>query len=937
MARLPTKNDLSGPAPLRSGRIIARRDTTGVGQGVAALGDSLTDAAVGVYQKRRRENTIQDGTTADGVATRDLNDLEQLFGTDTEYDTIGTRFDQGVKEIANRASQYISNNDARSAWRTEFLRQSENARNRVIDRRDNNMREARLVNYKSGLEGYQQVIADPNADEQLREEAKRNAEDSIVAALNMGDLSPSEADKWRDAIITGGQFVYGQRLINEDPYAITGDLPPTVAERAGNLTTFYKSKGLPDVAVAGLLGNFIVESAGLDPTAVGDGGTAFGLAQWRGDRHEKLKKYAASRGSPWQDTQVQAEFSLIELEQDYPKYYRKLMAAETVEDAVQAVLGFERPKGYTDSDPTQSKHYGRRVKAAYQSMGENIPPDWYSNQSPANQLRLQNAAETRRNELDAATRGQIDIAVQNAPTAVLNTGRYDGYVPDASDFMRAYGPEEGSQRYNAFSSSLETSEQAYAMRTMPADKIAQLVSGAEPASSGENAALETQRYKTLVAAANATLSSRESDPAQYVTRTFPNVRSAWEQVSDPASYQRAISASVTAQQQLGIKNVAPLPKEQAQKAVAGFTDKESPEADRIAAVSSILMATQDPQQRRAIFDQMVGAGLPAISEGAFEAMSRGDEGAGRRLLQAAMVNPADLPGKISQTQSDIDEAIQSELMDDGEVGDIYYGLSDGTAANFERASRDSKLISNAVHLRLRQGESLSDAVSSVGRDLYGDVQAVETSRGVNARILVEKGTDTEAVLGGLRNMKPLVTGIIKDSLNIPEDAPVADGSRAIMEATSANYAERVVNEGYFRNAEGGYVFIDPFVGAALSDADGNPIVFTDTDVAESYGELEAKKEISRQELLEQRVQEYLKTPAERGIGMQPPAVMQNVIDAIDEESAPTLNGLPDGAVREREERAFREGRKAFDETQGTPAQKKKAQADTIERIMQGMD
>lgn len=65
-------------------------------------------------------------------------------------------------------------------------------------------------------------------------------------------------------------------------------------------------------------------------------------------------------------------------------------------------------------------------------------------------------------------------------------------------------------------------------------------------------------------------------------------------------------------------------------------DQTQPEANRLAAVSNVLMTTSDPRQRRALFEQLIDAGLPDITEGAVEAFSRGDSGAAQRLFQAAI-------------------------------------------------------------------------------------------------------------------------------------------------------------------------------------------------------------------------------------------------------------------------------------------------------------
>lgn len=52
---------------------------------------------------------------------------------------------------------------------------------------------------------------------------------------------------------------------------------------AATIAAYLKGKGLTDAQVAGILGNWKVES-NFSPTATGDGGLAYGLAQWHPDR-----------------------------------------------------------------------------------------------------------------------------------------------------------------------------------------------------------------------------------------------------------------------------------------------------------------------------------------------------------------------------------------------------------------------------------------------------------------------------------------------------------------------------------------------------------------------------------------------------------------------------------------------------------------------------
>lgn len=218
-----------------------------------------------------------------------------------------------------------------------------------------------------------------------------------------------------------------------------------------------------------------------------------------------------------------------------------------------------------------------------------------------------------------------------------------------------------------------------------------------------------------------------------------------------------------------------------------------------------------------------------------------------------MVDPSSLPGSLPNgvTPARISEEIQSQLMDVGSVGDLYYGLSDGTAENFVRAQRDQQLMENAVKLRLRNGESLNDAVSGVAKDIYGEVKVVNGNWGVNARLLLPTDANAGQVLRGLEATLPAVRNALVESLTPAENVPIGEAS-AVIDAATENYINNVMAEGYFRNSEDGYVFIDPFVGEAVSDADGQPIIFTEGQITEAIQTIEEDEEGFMERMEQQR-------------------------------------------------------------------------------------
>lgn len=357
-----------------------------------------------------------------------------------------------------------------------------------------------------------------------------------------------------------------------------------------------------------------------------------------------------------------------------------------------------------------------------------------------------------------------------------------------------------------------------------------------------DAQLRTYGYASDFVEAKAKLLA--DDPVAYVQNADPTVRAAWNEVSaeNPASFEKAVSATVAAQERLGVVSPKILPKSVAQAAVSQFNNAKLEDNDRIAGVTNLMFATEDRAQRRAIFDQMVGAGLDGFTEGAFNALDRGDPEAARRLFQAAMLDPDKQPGTLSVKPSEIDDEIQANIMADGKIGDIYYGLSGGTAQNYLLAERDAKLMKRSVQMRLRAGQDVNAAVAGVARDLYGDVVPIQRNGSVNAEILLPRDRDPADVMAGLNEMKSRVRSALEAAVSTPAGIKVSDGGRAIHDAVTKNHIASILDEGVFRSAGDSFVFIDSYSGLAVPGKDGKPLLFSLEDVTSSgRAALDARK------------------------------------------------------------------------------------------------
>lgn len=137
-----------------------------------------------------------------------------------------------------------------------------------------------------------------------------------------------------------------------------------------------RKRGWSDVGAAGLVANAWHESSG-KPGAVGDSGASSGLFQWHGPRQQALKKYAQTRGKPWDDAGVQIDFLEDELGSSFKGLKDRMNAAPTPEAAaVMFTREFERPAN-VDARASERAKTARTVfsmvPGAAASQGQSAP------------------------------------------------------------------------------------------------------------------------------------------------------------------------------------------------------------------------------------------------------------------------------------------------------------------------------------------------------------------------------------------------------------------------------------------------------------------------------------------------------------------------------------------------------------------------------------
>src|SRR5690606_18025939 len=189
-------------------------------------------------------------------------------------------------------------------------------------------------------------------------------------------------------------------------FKINMSSPQALAGKPGVVGGVLSSKGWSPIAVAGILGHLKAES-NFNTSIKGDGGMAFGLAQWHPPRQAQLKAFAARTGGDWRSLETQAAFVDFELRNGDPQSReagRRLAAARTIEEAVDAFMFYERPAGFQANNPKGGHNYAGRLKNANEFWKA-------SNKVETVGVPLRNAlTEAAYNKLDAEMRQRITFA-----------------------------------------------------------------------------------------------------------------------------------------------------------------------------------------------------------------------------------------------------------------------------------------------------------------------------------------------------------------------------------------------------------------------------------------------------------------------------------------------------------------------------------------------
>ncbi len=837
MVKLPdfTALGVNNPRPASSSPSFPGSDPRAAALG--GLGQTIAGLGMREIKEQREIDDTLDLAKAQAGLHSGLLQIGNQFENDPNYDTYGQRSAAATRGLADSLAQGIRSPRMRALWRARADESLASANDSIIDQGTKLKREDDGVNLRSSLDKLHAIVVDPLVtDEKVKAKARQDMADAITAAHQSGLLvDPTEVEKYNKAYVEGSDKVRANLAVrNGETFGgknVTVEGVPPEGAAFLNVIKGGESSGAYNVINGGA--TFSDYSHHPKEGLHGDHGITAGAYQFLPSTWARVLKAnpdikdfspaSQDKGAWW-------------LAQD--DYRRKSGGRDLVTDLkskdANVLAGVRRTLSSTWEAlrPMGDGNFANAVANGKTTFDRDFndfsnAPDYVKRLSPEDRQDLSDLIDREQSKQGVDLKTGIEIATQNGPAAITNTGTYSGHVPSASEFAAAYGAGEGAQRYAAFQSSMNVATQVHGFQTASESDIAQAVQAATPTQTGDGAAVETRAYNDISTAAKQTIEAREKDPVSYVRQAFPNVDKAWADGAQNGDFQPAIAATMSAKSQLGIQNADIIPTSVATNVVGDMKDETKTPVDRFSPTLGLLQGTSDPVQRKAMIDQLVKAGMPEMTMGAISAWERGDTGAAQRLFAASTTDISKLPGVAPFKPKDIQEQMGTDVYGQDQVGDVANGLTGNEAGDYKQLERDSQLMLNAITIGTRHGLTLEQATAQANKDIYGDVKAV-VEQGV--KIIVKADEDPQARIDHLNGLRPQVRAALDRRFTLPKVDPTKGGIPEDALRIDASIAtDDIMENGYMWEHNGGYMFINPYSGKPVPGDDGKPLFFTEKD------------------------------------------------------------------------------------------------------------
>lgn len=194
---------------------------------------------------------------------------------------------------------------------------------------------------------------------------------------------------------------YGENAGMVGAFKLGGD----VSQRAKAIATALK-KAVPGATregLAGIIGSWVFESGGLNPSAINPDGGASGFGQWLGSRKTALMAYARRHGKSWTNPSLQLDFALHgDDAQDSATFMRILKSHGSAASAANA-FSREWERGGYDAQHVSAAESIYKVLRGFANGGIATKASIFGEAGPEMAIPLSNNKLDRARELVAQT------------------------------------------------------------------------------------------------------------------------------------------------------------------------------------------------------------------------------------------------------------------------------------------------------------------------------------------------------------------------------------------------------------------------------------------------------------------------------------------------------------------------------------------------------
>lgn len=214
------------------------------------------------------------------------------------------------------------------------------------------------------------------------------------------------------------------------------------------------------------------------------------------------------------------------------------------------------------------------------------------------------AAQTEITRRRATDRAELETTQGDHFAAWMNGDPVQKPLSEA-DYVKAYGPIDGPQRFAQYQQNQVMGSDMNALKLATPDQMAAMVERYRPQPGAPGYELQTKRYADIVAASERVQKLRDADPMLYAIKHGIGGAKPlnWANENEVvAELGRRSGVASTMADSYGVKQLSPLTKEEASALAAGL-NKMTPDR-KLYYLSTISKAISDAETRRAVFQQI---------------------------------------------------------------------------------------------------------------------------------------------------------------------------------------------------------------------------------------------------------------------------------------------------------------------------------------------